>query len=184
METARPEAIAKEAEYQIKLALNFGLKPSHADSHSLMLMAPQFIKSYMETCKEYDILPVLLNVYQDSAGDPYLQQMMSKYNAGKYIEEARASGMAAADNISFIPLNKLQNPEERLEAAKHIFDKLKPGTITHFSIHPLKDTPETRALKGNFQARISDYENYMKKEIVDYIKNKGIILAGYRDIIS
>jgi hypothetical protein len=47
----------------------------------------------------------------------------------------------------------------------------------------LKDTPETRALKGNFQARISDYESFMKKELKDYIKTKGITLASYRDII-
>jgi hypothetical protein len=77
----------------------------------------------------------------------------------------------------------MHDVNERILSVKKMIVELRPGTITHFAFHPLKDTHETRALSRDSEGRIADYETFMKKEIKDYIKSSGVHLIGYSDIL-
>lgn len=58
---ASPEDVEKELRAQIEKALNFGLKPSHIDSHMYSVGAdPAFFQIYKDLGEKYD-LPVLIN---------------------------------------------------------------------------------------------------------------------------
>ena len=71
------------------------------------------------------------------------------------------------------------DPADRLEDAKRAFDSL-PGGITHFIIHPSKDTPELRAITPDWRCRVADYETFLKEELRQYLKDTGVHVIGYR----
>jgi hypothetical protein len=56
---------------------------------------------------------------------------------------------------------------------------LKPG-LTHFIIHPAKDTPELRSITASWDCRVADYETFTSDAMRDYIRNEGIQVIGYR----
>jgi len=77
-EKATAEDVKKELEAQIEKAVNFGLKPTHLDSHMYSVGAhPEFFKIYKRLGKKFG-LPVLIN--------KQLMQMVG-LNPELYIEE-------------------------------------------------------------------------------------------------
>jgi hypothetical protein len=77
---------------------------------------------------------------------------------------------------------RLDQPQNRLAQAKSAFDSLQPG-LTHFVIHPAKDSPELRAASpSTWQCRVGDYEVFRSKELRAYIKKIGIQVIGYRPL--
>ena len=77
---------------------------------------------------------------------------------------------------------RLDQPEERLSQAISAFDSLQPG-LTHFAIHPAKDTYELRtATPTTWQCRVGDYEVFRSDELRSHIRNLGIQVIGYRPL--
>jgi hypothetical protein len=62
----------------------------------------------------------------------------------------------------------LVEPEGRLEQAKAALSALKPG-LTHFIIHPAKDTPELRQITPSWACRVADYETFTNDAMRDFI---------------
>jgi hypothetical protein len=73
----------------------------------------------------------------------------------------------------------LDSDENRLERTKLAFTNLQPG-ITHFVIHPSKDTPELRAITPDWRCRVADYQNFMSEELRQHIRKTGVHIIGYR----
>ena len=72
------------------------------------------------------------------------------------------------------------NPNEnQLERTKQALSELQPG-ITHFVIHPSKDTPDLRAMTPTWRYRVADYQNFMNDDMRQYIQNIGVQVIGYR----
>ena len=57
-----------------------------------------------------------------------------------------------------------------------------PPGLTHFIIHPSKNTPELRAITPDWPSRVADYQAFSSDELRAYIKNSGIQVIGYRPI--
>ena len=89
---------------------------------------------------------------------------------------------------------ELDQPENRLAQAKAAFAALKPG-VTHFYLHPAKDTPELRQITylhpwetapaerlvhPDWPARVGDYEILKSEELRQHIRDLGIQVIGYR----
>ncbi len=184
IKNANPKAVAEEIDSQIRTALNLGLKPSHADSHSLTLITPRFVDIFIEIWEKYGILPVISNYNYDDKSNPIMQQMMSMFCLLKKIDAAIDDGIPVVDTITTIPFNVISDVNERILCVKKMIIELRPGTITHFAFRPSKDTHETRALSHNSQASIADYETFIKKELKDYIKSSGVHLISYSDILK
>ena len=81
------------------------------------------------------------------------------------------------DNIAGLDLDV--DPFSRLEQAKTVFDGLSAG-ITHFIIHPSKETPELKAITADWRCRVADYQLFMGKEVRKYLKEIGVHIIGYR----
>jgi hypothetical protein len=84
--------------------------------------------------------------------------------------------MPLLDNLAHLPLDR---PDERLEQAKRALGGL-PSGVTHFLIHPSKDTPELRAITPDWPSRVADYETFRRDDLLAFLRQEGIQVIGYR----
>ena len=68
-----------------------------------------------------------------------------------------------------------------LEKAWQALSELEPG-ITHFIIHPSRDTAELRAITPDWPSRVADYETFLLEEMREAIQELGLHVIGYRPI--
>ncbi|MEK3889346.1 polysaccharide deacetylase family protein [Bacillus sp. FSL K6-3431] len=183
METADPKSIEQEIEAQLKVALNLGVKPTHVDSHSGTLWSAKFMDSYINFYKNHQVLPVVFNPSDNK--DPIMQSVMNTFNvSSEKVNDFAATGLPVVDSISGLPVEHTYDLNDRLDLAKLILDGVQPGMLTHFAFHPMKDTPESRGLLRYSDGRIGDYEVFMQKKLKNHLKDSGIQLIGYKDIIK
>jgi hypothetical protein len=71
--------------------------------------------------------------------------------------------------------------EDRLAVAKKLMSGPKPG-LTHFVLHPVKDTPEARAMTPTWPYRVGDYACFVRPELKAHIQDEGIQIIGYRTL--
>jgi hypothetical protein len=93
-----------------------------------------------------------------------------------FTQQLEANGLPLLDALAGVPLDA---PENRLELTKRMLSDLKPG-ITHFIIHPSKDTPELRAITPDWRCRAGDYQDFMDEELRRHIQSIGLQVIGYR----
>jgi hypothetical protein len=96
--------------------------------------------------------------------------------ATQLVQQLEAQGLPLLDHLVGLPLDQ---PEDRAALAKHAFDELPPG-VTHFIIHPARDTPELRAIAPDWPSRVADYEAFSSRELRDAVRNSGVQVIGYR----
>ena len=183
MKTANLESVAKEIEAQLRVALNSGVNPTHVDSHSGTLWTPKLINLYLDFYENHQVLPVVFNP-KDSI-DPMLQGMLGVFNDSlDKIDNMAKNGHPLVDGISGLPVEHTYDRKDRLDLAKHILGNVQSGELTHFAFHPMKNTPESHGLKRYSDGRIGDYEVFMQKELKDFMKDIGIQLIGYKDVLK
>jgi predicted glycoside hydrolase/deacetylase ChbG (UPF0249 family) len=176
---ADPDALQIEISAQLERALSVGIDVTHIDTHMGTLAHPKFIPAYVQLGQQHK-LPVMLPV----DGESDLQELgltkESAINATQFIkQEVNTRELIQIDRIIGL---RLDQPEERLAQAKLAFGSLQPG-LTHFVIHPAKDTPELRAVTpSTWQCRVGDYETFQSDELRAYIKDIGIQVIGYRPL--
>jgi predicted glycoside hydrolase/deacetylase ChbG (UPF0249 family) len=140
-----PEAVLTELHAQLDRAFTAGIEVSHIDTHMSTVAHPKFVNSYIQLALQYK-LPFLFP-RQDEAGfirlgmDPDTATIAA--NSVGYLEE---QGIPLVDHAAGLELDK---PYKRLEQAKQLLSDL-PSGITHFIIHPSKDTPELKAITPYF----------------------------------
>jgi len=104
-------------------------------------------------------------------GDPETAQMISGM-----INVLEEMGIPLLDNLSGL---ELRDAGDRSGQAKKALEELKPG-LTHFIIHPSKDTPELRKITDSWDCRVADYETFMNDDLRQFLKQEGIQVIGYR----
>ncbi len=182
-QTANPSFVTEEIDAQLQVARNLGMKPTHVDTHCGILWAPDYMDAYANFYKKHGILPVLFNIDPDNI-DPAIQGAIQAFNMStEKIAAFAEQKLPMVDSITGLPVEHTHDVDDRLQLAKQILDNVKPGKLTHFAFHPLKDTPESHGLQRYSGGRIGDYEVFMRKELKNHLKEKGIQLVGYKDII-
>lgn len=172
---ADPACAADEIQAQVNRARAFGMQPTHMDTHMGAVAGVKLIPAYLKIAMEQRLPPLM---FRDDA-----QRWMAK---GLDAETAAlAEGLVAQLEDSGLPMLdymdsiRLEQPENRLEQAKQAFTNLKPG-ITHFIIHPSKDTEELRAITRDWRSRVGDYETFLSEDLRKVIREQGIQVIGYR----
>ncbi len=173
---ADPSAAIAEMEAQVSRAIAAGMTPTHIDTHMGSVAHPNLIPAYIQLATRYG-LPCMIPrsaaeelVARESLDDDTAQMITGLVNT---LEEM---GIPLLDRLSGL---ELKDATDRVSQAKQALGELKPG-ITHFIIHPSKDTPELRRITGSWDCRAADYETFMKDEIRDFIKREGIQVIGYK----
>ena len=175
---ADPEAALTELDLQIKRAMEAGMDLTHIDTHMGSVAHQKLIPGYVQLSTKYGLPPMIprlsaQELKQTQDVDESTAQMISQMIAA--LEEM---GIPLLDNLSGL---SLENAEDRLGQAKKALSELKPG-LTHFIIHPSKDTPELRRITDSWDCRVADYETFTREATREFIKDEGIQVIGYRDL--
>jgi hypothetical protein len=173
---ADPKAAIAELEAQISRALAEGMDLTHIDTHMGTVAHPQLIPGYIQLATQYGLPPMIPRLTPEelmaqSHADEGTAQMV-----GGMITMLEEMGIPLLDGLTGMPLD---DPADRLEKVKAAMRGLKPG-LTHFIIHPAKDTPELRAITQSWPSRVADYETFTSEATRAFIRDEGIQVIGYR----
>jgi len=177
-ENADPLYVAKEIYAQIRVARSLGLEPSHVDTHSGTLWNKRFTDLYTEIYYEKDIIPVLFKPKQNKT---FVKNSSVEMDTEK-ITKLEKTGFPLIDGVSGMPVEHTYDIDERFDLAKYMLKSIEPGKLIHFAFHPMKDSPEARALRRYTGGRIGDFEVFRKKEMKSFLEEEGIHLTNYREI--
>ena len=170
-----PAAVERELTAQVVRALQAGILPSHMDTHMGCVAHPKFMGIYLQLALKFHIPPMIPRL--DEAG--WQAAGLEPEFAGAavaLIQQVESSGLPMVDALGGM---QLDSDENRLERTKQAFSGLQPG-ITHFIIHPSKDTPELRAITPDWRCRAADYQDFMNEDMRRHIKKIGVQVIGYR----
>lgn len=171
-QVAKVEDIRKELHAQIDRALQFGLTPSHLDSHMYTLgLKAEFFELYKSLGKEYN-LPILLSKKLLNTFAPELIDQLDDYDL--CVDHA---GLGKFDDFQ----------QQKLEAYyQRELEELKPG-LNIILIHPAFDTDEMQAISRDHPSfgsawRQIDFDFFTSQRCRSTIEEKGIKLINWSDI--
>jgi len=173
---ASADEVALEIRAQIDRARQFGMKPTHVDSHMGTLFAhPKFFEAYVRVSKETGLLPMIPGPTPE------------------ILEEAKALGLdyaAITRDLAakgFVVLDRLSTGlnanglEPRTAELKQFVRDLKPG-VTELIVHLAGDDDEIRQVTGNWERRYLEYRICTDPATRAFIKDQGVKLVGYREL--
>ena len=168
MERPDPQAALQEMRAQVQRARDAGIDVTHIDCHMFAMLVDGLVDSYVALGLEMG-LPVLLT----------RQPAWLKALTATAIDHWEEMGLPVFDHVREI---QLDHPAEMLlSEAKKIFDELPPG-LTYVIMHPALDTPELRAIAGDWRQRVADYETFRNPELHNHVKCAGIHVIGWRPV--
>lgn len=175
---ADPDAAALELEAQVTRAMAEGMHLTHLDTHMGSVAHPKLIPAYVQLAMRFGLPAMIPRMSADELlargdVDPDTAQLITRMTYD--LEEM---GIPLLDGISGL---ELLDSTDRFEQAKLALSALKPG-ITHFIIHPARDTPELRAITDSWDCRVADYETFTCDQTREFIENEGIHIIGYQPL--
>ncbi|MBN2046976.1 MAG: polysaccharide deacetylase family protein [Anaerolineaceae bacterium] len=174
-----PEFVQQELAVQVARARAFGMNPTHIDTHMGSVAHPKFMQAYVGLGIA-EKLPIML-FRKDKEEWLRTRPSMGEETAAQAAtisQQLEEMGIPLLDEITGLELDA--DPTTRLDQAKSAFSRLGAG-VTHFIIHPAKNTPELRAITpGDWQCRAADYETFKKEELRDYLKDIGVQVVSYQ----
>ncbi len=175
---ADPDAALGELDAQIRRALAEGMNLTHIDTHMGTVAHPQLVPGYIQLARTYGLPPMIPRLTPEelmAQSHADLDTAMLMVGMIMALEEM---GIPLLDGLTGMPLD---DPSDRLEKVKATLGAVKPG-LTHFIIHPAKDTPELRAITPSWPSRVADYETFTSEAVRDFIRAEGIQVIGYRAV--
>lgn len=178
MQRADPKAVASELRAQLDWALAAGIDVTHLDSHMGTVISAPFVQMYVDLALEYR-LPLFL----PKASEAELSRRGYDAERIKFwlqlIDELEERGVPLFDGFTMLPLD---DPTDHISRAKSVLDNLPPG-LTYIVLHPSVDTPELRAACApDWPSRVANYEAFSSAELLDYAKQSGVQVIGYRPL--
>ncbi|MGC9039159.1 MAG: polysaccharide deacetylase family protein [Roseiflexus sp.] len=176
-ERARPDAVAAELHDQINRALAHGIDVTHLDSHMGSAFAPHFLLAYLAAAAHARVPPLVPRLSEERMREMGMPEEMIAF-ARNIVPQLEAQGVVMVDHLIGMPLDR---HEDRVETAKQLLGSLTPG-LTYVIIHPAIDTPELRAIEGDWRARVADYQAFCSAELRAWVQDQGIHVIGWRPI--
>ena len=176
-ERADPVAVAAELNAQIDRALASGIDVTHIDSHMGSVFAPHMLPVYLAAAARVHVPPLVPRLSEERMREQGMPEEMIAF-ARESAQHLEAQGVMMVDDLIFMPLDR---HEERIETAKQVLRTVKPG-LTYLIIHPAIDTPELRAIAGDWRARVADYQAFCSAELRAWVREQGIQVVGWRPI--
>lgn len=171
-------AAATELEMQVTRALAEGMTLTHIDTHMGSIAHPKFLPAYIQLATKFGLPPMIPRMTSEELiaredVDPSTAEILTGM-----IHTLEEMGIPLLDKLSGL---KLVESADRFEQAKAALRALKPG-LTHFIIHPSKDTPELRHITDSWDCRVADYETFTNEKTRQFIRNEGFQIIGYETL--
>lgn len=169
--------VSQETVAQIQQALDWGVKPTHIDTHmGTSLASLEFAKAYVATAKEFGLPPMILEpgpevmaAFKAQGYDPGLIELMQGESTPKLTAVFGAAGKSTYTDTK--------------QAIYQQLEKLPPG-ITYLIIHPALESDAMRAITDSWQQRYWEYRIFMEDETRNKIEQLGIKLVTWRKLTA
>lgn len=173
---ATPEDVERECRAQIERALQFGIKPTHIDSHMGTLFTPPFVDSYLTLAAEYGVTamkPMALFGYE-----------MPPDDVRAHVRDRMAA--APGPNLDMLAMqgaHHVHGYEARLAYYHNILRGLRPG-LNELIVHPALQLEESTAIMGEAWAQLREDEfrvcaDPATRALIDTL---GIVLTTWREV--
>ncbi len=173
---AKPEHVEAEIRAQIRRALEFGLKPTHVDSHMGTLFAdPRFFDAYVRVARETRLLPMLpgptpdIVLYARSMGLDYLPKVRGLESQGYVFLDRLSTGLSGET----LPARKA--------ALAAFLDSLTPG-VTKLIVHLAGEDEEIQNISYSWKVRGIEGRMMVDPEVRALLKEKKVELTTYREV--
>ncbi len=198
---AKTSEIEAEVRAQIDLAHSMGMKPSHIDNHmgslygnrtgrfGLLKLAYKICGSYgyayrMFIKADKSVLPAGVPLFALKAA-----AALSKHWAEKYKVPVIDYLLFPDWGVMNKKLNLGKSGDFQKDYLKYREEILKiwtsiPEGITETFVHPALNTPELRSITHSWYQRVWEYQLMKDPYTHKYLKDHGITLISYRDLIE
>lgn len=178
---------------QIERLKGWGFEPSHADNHMGSMYGIhngrfELLQTTVEICGKYGFpfrFPTKFSAAQYKNGMFGIQIPMEQIAPviGRYAEMGRSLGVAMPDYLIPGDWNGPQKDsfENYREYIYELYRTFEPG-VTETYIHPAVECDELKAVTGNWQRRVWEYELFRDPKTRQHIDALGIRLINYRDL--
>jgi predicted glycoside hydrolase/deacetylase ChbG (UPF0249 family) len=159
------DEIRRECRTQVERAILWGFDVSHLGSHlGTLQLRPEFFDIYLQLAVEFD-LPLRLPdaSAERTVGFPF-RRLATEAGVVFPDHVVRTSGIGAR------------------KALERALFELKPG-VTEIEVHPAADTPELRAVTGDWPARTDDHHLLVTDHDLRALAERaGVVFVGYREL--
>jgi predicted glycoside hydrolase/deacetylase ChbG (UPF0249 family) len=166
-----------ELQAQIDKIKNTGITLTHIDSHMFCLFTPEFLPLYFELGYA-NKLPALFKRGEQQDWLDWEYTVGEAERLTEITKGVEARGMPLADEIIVLPLTATG---DRLSYFGDLLADLKPG-LTVILCHPNQDSPEIRAMAGDWQARVEDYLLFTDPDLHKVVKESGVSVIGFSEL--
>lgn len=159
------DEVRRECRAQIERADLWGLDATHLDSHmGTLQLRPEFFDIYLDMAIEFRLpLRMAGHSAEHTAGFPFRHL-------------AADEGVVFPDSFVYV------GGVGSREAVEKVADSLRPG-VTEIYIHPAIDTPELRAINGNWTARVDDLDLVSADSaLASALAEHDVRLIGWREL--
>lgn len=176
VQNASAAQVEAELRAQVKRAIDFGINPTHVDSHMGTIFArPDYFAAYRKVAREFKVpymvprpTPELLE-----SVDPAYRSLTTIILSG-----LEAMGDPALDYL----VTDIEAPaEQRTEAYVKFVKNLKPG-VTQLIIHCGGDTAELRAITNSWARRVADAAAWTSPAVRQALEEEKVHLIGWKAI--
>lgn len=176
VKNATAEEVETEIRAQVQRAVDFGIKPTHIDTHmGTVYASPEFFKAYCKVASEFNVPAMIVSPDSEAARErlqdepmlaPLLKMLRILAKNLPLLDEL-------ATGVSSTEINL------RREEYKEIIRNLKPG-VTQIIVHLGLDDAEMHNITSSWLARYNDYLIFSEPEMRSFIEEQGVKLVGWR----
>lgn len=166
--TVDPDAARLEMGAQVDRASAAGIDVTHVDCHMFAMLHADLIEHYIEVGLARG-LPVLLT------RQPQWVDALSEAALDGWEEQ----GLPVFDHLREMPHD--QPTAQWPDITTSLFDAL-PAGLTYLVTHPAADTPELRAVAGDWGQRVADYRTFASAEVREHVRRTGVHVIGWRPL--
>ncbi len=175
---ADPVYVRREMTAQVERAIQAGIRPTHIDTHMGTVAHPKFMLDYLRLAIENKIPAMMFRMDEADWLKAGVDRQTAQ-QAARLIDALEAQSVPLLDHLRSMPLD---SATERFDTARQIFMNL-PAGLTHFIIHPSKDSPELRAITPDWECRVEDYRLFKSGQMKNFLQSQGIHLIGYAHLL-
>jgi predicted glycoside hydrolase/deacetylase ChbG (UPF0249 family) len=159
------DEVRRELRAQVERAILWGFDVSHLDSHmGTLQLRPEFFDVYLDLAVEFQ-LPLRLS-------GPSSERLIGF----PFRRLAAEEGVVFPDHFVHVRGTGSRRTIE------HVITELRPG-VTEVYVHPAVDTPELRALAGDWASRVDDHDLVTNDSAIRAMLDRaGVTRIGYRPL--
>lgn len=177
---ATPDEIEAEIRAQIALAEKMGLPITHLDSHmGTLFYNPAYFERYVKIGIEKQI-PIMLMSGRGEPENAVQRLMMAGIQAAA--EKAWAGGLPVLDYLQTSTADT-SDPAVMTKTLIDHLHKLKPG-ITQIILHGTRQGCNFGAISSSGGKREAELEMVLSEDVKKAIKDEGIIMTTYRELME